>query len=377
MLRTNIKRRLMLTTLGLAMALAMTNWITTKTSAQQQPAAGATEQLMEQKYKNIQVLKGLPAAQMHQVMTLISASLGVTCAKCHVRTGNDWEFDKDDKGEKKTARMMIQMTMDINKGHFGGRNQVTCFTCHHGHDHPVSVPPLPIAPPAADMARSTDAPPTAEQILGKYTQAVGGKEAVEKLKNTAFKGTQAGANGPAAPLELQTAGADKLVSMVTMGQGAVISQGLNGNAAWQKNPREQRAMDSIEITRLKSLAMSLDPLQLREPYPRLGFGGKDKIGDREVVILRGQLPDKRRVRYFFDAQSGLLLRRLIIADAVIGLEPEQTDYEDYREVDGVKIPFTIRTSSTDGFINATRKFTEVKHHVTIDDSVFNPPAPKP
>ncbi|HZS05942.1 MAG TPA: c-type cytochrome [Blastocatellia bacterium] len=366
----------MLTATALAIAFAIAGL--TGTSAQQQPDNNSTEQLMEQKYKNIQVLKGLPAAQLRPMMNLISASLGVGCAACHVRNGNQWEFDKDDKREKQTARRMIQMTMDINKNSFGGNRSVTCFTCHQGHEHPNSIPSLPVAPPPPPTAAAAEAKPpeaavTPQQILEKYTQAVGGKEAAGKLKALVFKGTLTDGRGQSVPLEIQVAGPDKILSAVTLQQGTAV-QALSGTAGWTKNPREQRALDSVELGRLRSLASSLDPLQLREPYPRLNFGGKDKIGDKEAVVLRGMTADRKRIRYWFDAQTGLLLRRVILADAVIGLEPEQTDYEDYREVDGVKIPFTIRTLSTDGGVTATRKFTEVKHNVTVDEAQFNPPA---
>ena len=60
----------------------------------------------------------------------------------------------------------------------------------------------------------------------------------------------------------------------------------------------------------------------------------------------------------------------------VGLIPEQVDYEDYRDVDGLKLPFTIRVTSIDSFYNSTRTFTEIKLNVPIDESKFNkPPAP--
>src|SRR4051812_13771963 len=69
------------------------------------------EQTAEQVYKNIQILKGVPASQLNSIMSLMAGSLGVTCTHCHV---NPWASDV--KQGKQVARKMIQMVMSINQG---------------------------------------------------------------------------------------------------------------------------------------------------------------------------------------------------------------------------------------------------------------------
>src|SRR6202007_1732452 len=64
-----------------------------------------------QEFKNIQILKDIPADQLIPSMQFMSASLGVECEYCHVERA----FDKDDKKEKKFARHMMEMVMNINK----------------------------------------------------------------------------------------------------------------------------------------------------------------------------------------------------------------------------------------------------------------------
>ncbi len=77
----------------------------------------------------------------------------------------------------------------------------------------------------------------------------------------------------------------------------------------------------------------------------------------------------------FDVQSGLLLRRVVLTETKLGPDPEQTDFEDYRDVDGVKLPFTVRVSYLDdNHFGTTRNFTEVKHNVAVDDATFSMPA---
>jgi hypothetical protein len=76
-------------------------------------------------------------------------------------------------------------------------------------------------------------------------------------------------------------------------------------------------------------------------------------------------------------QTGLLLRKLTITDTVLVPIPEQIDFEDYREVDGVKLPFTIRISNIDTWFSLTRKLTEIRHNFAVDDAQFNMPSAKP
>src|SRR5688572_31968942 len=113
---------------GTEAAAAVSPVKTQQTPAQQPKTA-------EQVYKNIQVLKGMPAAELEPTMAFISGSLGVKCNHCHVNP-----FEKDEKPTKSTARRMMRMVLDLNKGSFNGEKAVSCFTCHRGKPHPVSVP---------------------------------------------------------------------------------------------------------------------------------------------------------------------------------------------------------------------------------------------
>ena len=369
----------------LAVLLTLTNWLAptalrAQAQTQGQPSAAQTaaaEPTMEQKFKNIQALKGVPASQMRPLMNYIGASLGMNCADCHVRTNGEFEFEKDDNNHKKIARQMITMTLELNKQFFNGRPQVSCYTCHQGHDRPTSVPPLPrvmpSGPPPAPPAPGSA--PKAEDILAKYVQAIGGKEAAAKVTTRVIKGNSVAANGQNYPLEIQFATPDKYAMSVALPQ-TPTTQKYNGTAGWLKNAREDRAMETPDLAKAKSLALSLEILQLKEPYPRLGYGGSEKVGDRDTVVLRGALPDQRRVRFCFDKETGLLLRRVVQTNTIIGVDSEQTDYEDYRDVDGVKVPFTIRTYYLDTNYNSTRKFTEIKHNVKVDDAQFALPTAK-
>ena len=99
--------------------------------------------------------------------------------------------------------------------------------------------------------------------------------------------------------------------------------------------------------------------------------GTEKIGDRETYIVASRIDPNRTLRFYFDTQTGLLLRELFTTKTMLGPLPEQVDFEDYRDVGGVKLPFTIRSSDAAPFDNTTRRFTEIKPNVPADDSIFN------
>jgi hypothetical protein len=343
------------------------------------------EKTVEQTRKNIQVLKGLPDSQLFPLMNFIRTSLGVSCAYCHVNSGGDkWAWESDDKPEKVTARKMMLMQLEINKGNraiFGTTAVVTCYTCHRGQTKPLAVMLLPQAPPAggpgADKPKAdATALPSAEQIIAKYEQAIGGRAAHDKLKSRIMKGTQITSDGTALPLEVYQVAPNKLATIVTTKGGPMMS-GYNGNVGWMKNARGQREMSGGQLAQMKLAAAFAGDFMFREMYPGMAVVGKEKINEREAYVLASQVSDHRTERLYFDTETGLLLRILSSTQTLLAPLPEQTDFEDYRDVDGVKLPFTIRQSFVDPWTGWTRKFTEIKHNVPVDDTKFNmPPAPK-
>ncbi len=89
----------------------------------------------ERVFKNVQVLKGIPVDQFLATMGFISASLGMTCTDCHIsESGGNWERYADDTKLKQTTRKMLAMVSTLNRTYFGGRREVTCYSCHRGGD---------------------------------------------------------------------------------------------------------------------------------------------------------------------------------------------------------------------------------------------------
>jgi photosynthetic reaction center cytochrome c subunit len=346
----------------------------------QQPAAAPAEKTVEQTQKNIQVLNGLPASQLVPVMNYMGSSLGVKCTFCHVNKDGKWDFVSDEKPEKGTAREMIKMVVGLNKASFKGNPAVGCFTCHRGSEHPARVPELPIAeatPFAETEAAKTakETPPTADQILAKYSEALGGSAAIDKLKSRTMKGTMLASNGATWGYDAIQSG-DKVYMALATPKMGVIQRGFDGSVGWELSQQGLRELHNQQLFNLRRYTDLLKDLKLQGQFTRISYGGKDKIDGKDVYVLRGLGVDGKGERLYFDAQSGLLLRRITSTPTMVGLIPEQVDFSDYRDVGGVKLPFVLRVTSIDSFFNATRNLTEIKLNVPVDETKFNkPPAP--
>ena len=115
-------------------------------------------------------------------------------------------------------------------------------------------------------------------------------------------------------------------------------------------------------------------LKLKDQYSSLRVSGEDKIEGRDVYVLSAIRFDNKRERLYFDVENGLLRRRISYMSTIVAAIPQQTDFEDYREVEGLKLPFMITVSSVDrGSLPITRKFAEIKLNVRVDDSKFDRP----
>ena len=372
-------------------------------SAQTQAAAPAVETAGQSKhFKNIQVLKDIPADQLIPSMQFISAALGRDCSFCHVAgPGTQDDFASDAKPNKKTAREMMTMTMGINQNSFAGQQRVTCATCHAGNNNPNPVAPVLDAArwqervdareraqaaqsQAAGGANNGQQPgggrpspqamqAAADAIIAKYVEAIGGEAALEKITTREAKGTIATPHGDTSQFELQQKAPNKVLFTTTSARGEMRIV-YNGDQAsvimgGRSNPIHGFDLEALKLDANFSRNYNLKPQYTRmqsPPFPQ-------KIDGKDVKMVRGILPNNEgQETLYFDAQSGLLVRRLTVLRTALGGLPQQYDYSDYREVDGVKVPFVTKISNAENI--QTRTITELKFNTPIDDRVFTAPA---
>jgi len=383
----------------------------------------------EQFYKKIEVLKGVPAEEVHPAMEYITTALGVGCGYCHV-IGH---FDQDDKREKHVARSMMAMTMAMNSTVFDGKREVTCYTCHRGAAKAASTllltgdkapteptameifPTLaiknltsldanmsPSKAPATIMSGPAPAPkpaaapaaalPSVTDVFSKYEQALGGEAAVNKVTSLSFKGTAdmlvppppapPGVTPPppmmgTVPAEYYMKAPRGVISVTFPGRPPVAT-GFDGTIAWHNTPIREDTGDERRM--LVELGEKFPGLEFRMGHTNVQVDAMEKIGDRDTYRVVGTRKDGYPVldRINFDTQTGLLVRSYTTMQSVIGAFPEDTFYEDYRDVSGVKVPFTMRVVSAEG--NRTYKWSQIDANAPVEDAKFAkpvPPAPRP
>ena len=330
--------------------------------------------MTEEVFKNIQVLKGVPADQLIPAMQFITVSLGVECDFCHV----EGKLDKDDKKPKQTARKMMAMMFAINKYNFESHREVTCYSCHRGSTKPVGTPVINGQPPQPEMAETMNSEetlppdlPTPGQLLDKYVKALGGASAIEKVATRVEKGT-ANVGGRQIPVEIFAKDPEKRAAIMHTPNGDNITA-FDGQAGWLGAPGHLvRDMHGPDIDASRMDADLHFPLHIKQIFGELRPGLPGKIGDHQTYQVVGVREGQPPVQLFFDQESGLLLRLLRYGESPLGRNPTQIDYADYRDVDGVKTPFRWTIARPNG--QFTIQIEQAQQNVPVDDARFTRPA---
>src|SRR5207248_1740144 len=127
---------------GIIVVLKIGTSLTAQGTAQSRPDPQATGRRSEQVFKNIQALKGISVDDFMGTMGIMTASLVFDCSDCHANAGTDKVDWAADPPRKRTARRMVEMVTTINRTNFGGRQAVSCWTCHRGRDRPLLTPTM-------------------------------------------------------------------------------------------------------------------------------------------------------------------------------------------------------------------------------------------
>jgi hypothetical protein len=222
--------------------------------------------------------------------------------------------------------------------------------------------------------------PSGEAILDKYVAALGGEQAIARLKSRTARGVIVQPNGQTATFELYQATPDHFYQVITSAQGTG-ERGFNAKVGWQKNARGVFELSGLTLGDLADYREAnglFSLIRLKERLRNIRVSGKGKIDDREVYVLSGATADGGSERLFFDVETGLLRRRMIYIRTMLGVIPRQIDVGDYREVDGIKFPFVWQLNTINfGAAVTMRKFTDMSVNVPVDDSKFEMPASKP
>lgn len=340
-----------------------------------QAAAGAgAAKTAAQQFKNVQVLKDVPADQLIPAMQFITASLGVDCDYCHV----EHAFEKDDKKPKVTARKMMEMMLTINSENFDNHREVTCYTCHQGGSKPVSVPVISAVEKApemmAGMTMNATGNPAAESLLDDYLKAAGGADALKKITSRVAHGTVTAFGDQHMAVDIYAKAPDKRVSVMHMKDGESVTA-YNGTVGWLSVPGRVHMLNAQESFGAKMDADFAFPADVKALYPKWETKPGEKIDGHDTWLVIGQKDGEPPLRLYLDQKSGLLVRLIRYIDSPLGYNPTQIDYGDYRAANGVKIPYRWTVARPGN--RFTIQVEQLQQNVAVDDAKFVPPPPPP
>ena len=231
----------------------------------------------------------------------------------------------------------------------------------------------PNATPAASVSAPTAPALTADQILENYIKAIGGRENWKKLTTRISTGTiDVPAMNLSGLVTVREKAPNRSIFTVNF-NGAVFQQGFDGTIGWSNDPQNGlREQTGEELAETKRDSDFYHPLDLKQMYSKITVAGTDKIDDRDAYVVEASSGDLGTDKIYFDAQNGLVLRIVGQHHTLDGPATFTEDFSDFREVDGIKLPYTVRQESPSSTF--TIKFTEIRHNEAIEDASFAKPA---
>jgi hypothetical protein len=238
----------------------------------------------------------------------------------------------------------------------------------------ATAPSGPKAPPAAAAPASAGVPAiTADQVLENYIKAIGGREAWKKLTTRISTGTiDVPAMNLSGLVTVREKAPNRSIFTVNF-NGAVFQQGFDGAVGWSDDPQNGlRVQAGDELAETKRDSDFYHPLDLKQIYSKITVTGTDKIDNRDAYVVEASSGDLGIDKIYFDAQNGLVLRIVGQHHTMDGPATFTEDFSDFREVDGIKLPYTVHQESPSSTF--TIKFTEIRHNEAIEDAAFAKPA---
>jgi hypothetical protein len=344
--------------------------------------AASGKLMSDQVFKNVQLLKGIPVDEFMGTMGVFTMSLSFCCGNCHVGAGTSnpkWEDDSNPR--KVRARQMIAMVQGINKNNFQGRQAVTCWTCHHGNATPAVTAPLDFAygeaviTPPDMLPRATSGGPTLDQVFNNYIQALGGQAKLDTITSYVVKGKslQFGEVGAGNPSEIYAKSNGEAATFIHEQEGDVV-RAYNGKTAWWQIPLtvtpQYELTDTLADGARFDAAMAM-PWKIRSFFTNWRVSYPQSVSGADVYVIQGNLPDGFIGTLYFDQKTGLLKRYIRYATTMVGRIATQVDYDDYRAVNGIMMPFSYHyawVSERDDWTMDSYEF-----NTPIDEAKFGQP----
>ncbi len=222
-----------------------------------------------------------------------------------------------------------------------------------------------VAEPAVDL-------PSAEAVYEKYLDAMGGREALNRVSSSLHKGNLEA--GPmVAPIVIKRQRPGNIAVSIELPQFGTMMQGSNGEVAWDVSPMTgTRLLEGEEKAEMLRKADFEEELNPQKYYELMNVLGKEDVNDKPAYVVEFTTKSGKTEKRFFDEATGLVVKTEtkqkapMVGELIVSQFPS-----DYREVDGVKVPF--QTEIKNKMQSSVLKFDEVQFNVEHEAGSFDPP----
>ena len=375
---------------ALVLLIVGLGWLTTVATQASPQQAGPTPAAVaaaikgapaEQVFRDVRVLKGIPADEFLDTMGMFASALLFDCVSCHAK-----EIITDENAfaletpRIQRARQMVVMTNAINRLYFGNQNRVTCHTCHGSGNQPRSEPDLdaqygePIEDPYRMAFVQSLATPPADAIFAKYLQSIGGAGNAAKLTSFVGTGTYTGFDTAdlAVPAEVFVRAPNQMAT-IARAQAGINAKVFDGTQGWRLQGNTSiplMAMTGDNLQGAAIEAMVWFPASLQKSFSQWQTNVA-QINGTNVIAVQGSNAGQLPIRLYFDEESGMLVRMLHWRRTAVGAIPTRVDFEDFRPVAGVQMPFLWTRTWTNNQVVMQMK--EIRPNAPVEPSRFAQP----
>lgn len=287
---------------------------------------------------------------------------------------------------------MIVMTRQLNRASFRGRNTVTCYTCHRGSAIPAGVPEIELRF-VNTTRRDADEPeprglPTVGDLLRRFdaaTHLTALRSARITLEASHAKIVDAGTpRARVIPRAAPNTGevlvnGDKAVARSPLPGGTFMLVGSNGVRAWTSGPNGLQWIPDSEFAQFQRKLNPLLSVRLRlSDFVSGAVAGEEIMHGQPAYVVEATSTSGELQKLWFSKTDGLLLRRTFYHAIAMGLDPEQYDFSEYRDCDGIELPLRINTSYLDDqHLGVMKRLIHVEVGVPFSDADFMPRGARP
>jgi len=209
---------------------------------------------------------------------------------------------------------------------------------------------------------------TADQVITNYVEAIGGAKNMEKVKSIVMKATTE-QQGMTINLDFYQKNSDKFCMEVT-GNGMLFQkQVYDGKAGLSSGMQGSKAITGDDLEKLKYQSIIHPELQYEDLGFELELKGMEKIGDKNTYAVAVTSPIGEKTMNYFDTETGFKVQSITTQDSPMGAMTITIKYDDYKEIEGVKYPFSMDQNM--GPQNMKLKVASIEVNTEIADDKFS------